>query len=157
VINTIRYGGRGVDEKDGEKIAIPIPPSVVLRRHGPLITVSITHPRKIQEILKEQGKDVGAINVKALIDTGASNSVITPKVAETLGLVHTGFQKVASVQDEQDRPVFYGYVVLPWGMGKEIPLVSCPLKNFDCLLGRDILEHWCITYNGRDGYIIVCD
>jgi predicted aspartyl protease len=157
VINTIGYGGRGVVEKDGKKIAVPIPPPVVLRQRGPLITVWITHPRKIQEILKEQGKDIASINVKALIDTGASNSVITPKVAETLGLVHTGFQKVASVQDEQDRPVFYGFVGLPWGMGKEIPLVSCPLKNFDCLLGRDILEHWCLTYNGRDGYIIICD
>lgn len=157
MINTIGYGGRGVVEKDGKKIAVPIPPPVVLRQRGPLITVWITHPRKIQEILKEQGKDIASINVKALIDTGASNSVITPKVAETLGLVHTGFQKVASVQDEQDRPVFYGFVGLPWGMGKEIPLVSCPLKNFDCLLGRDILEHWCLTYNGRDGYIIICD
>jgi len=157
VINTIRYGGRGVVEKDGEKITVPIPPPVVLRQHGPFIDVSITHPRKIQEIYKEQGKNVAIVNVKALIDTGASNSVITPKVAESLGLVHTGFQKVASVQDEQDRPVYFGYVVLPWGSGKEIPLVSCPLKNFDCLLGRDILGHWCITYNGRDGYIIICD
>ena len=41
--------------------------------------------------------------------------------------------------------------------GKEIPIVSCPLKNFDCLIGRDILLHWHFTYNGPDGSVVICD
>jgi len=95
--------------------------------------------------------------VNALIDTGASGTVITPRVADQLGLVHTGFQKVFSVQDEQQRPVYYGIIIFPWGIGKEIPIVSCPLKNFDCLIGRDILLYWHFTYNGPDGSIVICD
>jgi predicted aspartyl protease len=157
MINTIRYIGQGEVEKDGKKQPVSIPPSIVLNQMGAFIQVTLTHPKSVQDKFKEQGKTVPTVSVNALIDTGASGSVITPKVAEQLGLVHTGFQKVSSVQDEQQRPVYYGFIILPWGNGKEIPLVSCPLKNFDCLIGRDILLHWHFTYNGPDGSIVICD
>jgi len=42
-------------------------------------------------------------------------------------------------------------------MGKEVPVASCPLKDIDCLIGRDIQMHWNLTYNGKDGFIIICD
>ena len=157
MINTYRYGGQGKVEKDGKISIIPIPPPIVLNLKGPFIKVTITHPRIIQENFKQQGKSVPIVNIDALIDTGASGTVITPRVADQLGLVHTGFQRVSSVQDEQQRPFYYGYIMFPWGSGKEIPIVSCPLRNFDCLIGRDILLHWYFTYNGRDGSIVICD
>lgn len=157
MINTIRYTGQGEIEKDGKRSIAQIPPSVVLNQMGAFIKVTITHPRIIQEKLKEQGRNASTITVNALIDTGASGTVITPRVADQLGLIHTGFQRVSSVQDEQERPVYYGFIIFPWGMGKEIPIVSCPLKNFDCLIGRDILLHWHFSYNGPDGSIVICD
>jgi len=157
VINTYRYRGQGEVEKDGEKLIVPVPPSVVLNQMGAFIEVTITHPRIIQKNFKEQGKSIPTVRVNALIDTGASGTVITPRVADQLGLVHTGFQKVTSVQDEQQRPVYYGFIIFPWGGAKEIPIVSCPLKNFDCLIGRDILLHWHFTYNGPDGSVVICD
>jgi len=157
MINTYRYGGEGEVEKEGKKLVVKIPPRVVLRNMGPFVQVTITHPRIIQENFKQQGKDIPIISVNALIDTGASSTVITPRVADQLGLIHTGYQKVTSVQDEQQRPVYYGFIIAPWGKGIEIPIVSCPLKNFDCLIGRDILLYWHFTYNGPDGSIVICD
>ena len=157
MIRTYRYSGEGEAEKDGKKLTIPIPPPVVLNQKGAFIEVTIAHPRVIQEKLKQQGKKIPVVNVNALIDTGASSSVITPGIANQLGLVQTGFQKVSSVQDEQDRPAYYGFILFPWGSGKEIPIVSCPLKGFDCLIGRDILLHWHFTYNGPDGSVVICD
>jgi len=157
MITTYRYGGQREVEKEGKKATVQFPPRAVLAHVGPFIQVSITHPRIVQEQIKQHNKEIPGLQVKALIDTGASNSVISPSVADTLKLVHTGFQKVASVHDEQDRPVYYGFIVFPWGSGKEIPLVSCALKNFDCLLGRDILMHWHLTYHGTDGSIVICD
>lgn len=157
MINTYRYGGQGEVEKDGKKLVVQIPPPVVLNQMGAFIKVIITHPRIVQENFKQQGKSVPTVNVNALIDTGASGTVITPHVADQLGLVHTGFQRVSSVQDEQQRPVYYGFIIFPWGGGKEIPIVSCPLKKFDCLIGRDILLHWHFTYNGPDGSVVICD
>ena len=157
MINTYRYGGQGKVEKDGKESSVQIPPRVILDQMGAFIKVTITHPRVVQENLKQQGGNAPTISVNALIDTGASGTVITPRVADQLGLIHTGFQKVSSVQDEQQRPVYYGFIIFPWGSGKEIPFISCPLKNIDCLIGRDILLHWHFTYNGPDGSVVICD
>ncbi len=157
MINTYRYGGSDKVEKDGKKSIVQILPSVVLNQMGAFIKVTITHPRIVQENFKEQGKSTPTVSVNALIDTGASGTVITPHVADQLRLIQTGFQKVSSVQDEQQRSVYYGFIIFPWGSGKEIPIVSCPLKNFDCLIGRDVLLHWHFTYNGPDGSVVICD
>ena len=83
--------------------------------------------------------------------------MITPKIADQLGLLHTGYQKIFSVQDEKMQPVYFGFIKFPWGMGKITPIVSCPLRGVDCLIGRDILQHWHFTYNGPDGSITICD
>ncbi len=157
MINTYRYGGKGKKIEDGEEVEIQIPPHAILNRMGAFLKVTIAHPTAIQKEFEANGKTAPVISVNALIDTGASGTVITPKIAEELGLVHTGYQNVTSVQDEQKRPVFYGFITFPWGSGKEMPMVSCPLKQFDCLIGRDILMHWHFTYNGPDGSIVICD
>ena len=113
MINTIRYGGKGIVEKDGKKEIVQIPPSIILKYNGPYIQVSITHPHTIQEKLKSRGEDVPVITVNALIDTGASGCVITPKVADKLNLLQTGYHTVSSVQDEQQRPVYFGFIIFP--------------------------------------------
>jgi hypothetical protein len=54
MINSYRYGGESIIEKDGKKITIRVPPSIILRNNGAFINVTITHPRLIQEKLKEK-------------------------------------------------------------------------------------------------------
>lgn len=158
MINTIPFGGHQVVEKEGKTTIIPISPQIVLREKGAIIPVNITHPRAVASKLSEEGKPIPSIRCNALIDTGASLTVISPRIADELKLVQTGFQKITSVQDQQDRPEYYAFVQFGWGTGKEVPVVSCPLNGgFDCLIGRDIMMHWNFTYNGRDGYIIICD
>jgi hypothetical protein len=61
------------------------------------------------------------------------------------------------LQHDQEQPVYYGFIIFPWGNGKEIPIVCCPLNDVDCLIGRDILKHWYFAYNGADGSITICD
>lgn len=157
MINTFRYGGHKSFDKDGAIQAMELPPMEILEIKGPSLQVTITHPRIIQEDLRRKGQIVPSRQINALIDTGAITSVISPKIADELNLMHTGYQKVLSVQDEQEQPVYYGFIIFPWGSGKEIPIVCCPLKEFDCLIGRDILKHWHFTYNGLDGSITICD
>jgi len=160
MINTIRYGGEGKRKnKDGTEEIFQIPPQFVLNQMGAFLEVTITHPKIVSEEFQKKGQNTPSKKVRAMIDTGAFSSVITPQVAKELQLIHTGYQKVSSVQDEQDRPVYYGFILFPWGAGKEIPLIACPLKGhgFECLIGRDILIHWHFTYNGPDGSITICD
>ena len=157
MINTYRYGAKGKAIKEGKEIELDVPSWTVLKRMGAFLKVTIAHPRIVQEEYEKGGETAPQISVNALIDTGASGTVITPELAEKLKLVHTGFQNVTSVQDEQNRPVFFGSIIMPWGPGKELPMVACPLKGFDCLIGRDILMHWHFTYNGPDGSVVICD
>lgn len=157
MINTYRYGGHKVFSKDDEPQELDVSPGEILETKGPFLQVTVTHPRIVQEDLRKKGKSVPSLNVGALIDTGARSSVISPEIADGLNLIHTGYQKVLSVQDEQEQPVYYGFIVFPWGNGMEIPIVCCPLRNVDCLIGRDVLKHWYLTYNGVDGSITICD
>lgn len=158
MIITIPFGGhRQQDDGKGNKILIPMHPSVVLQNQGAIIPVTISHPKSVIEKLTSEGKPTPSIRVNALIDTGAFGTVITPKVAEELKLIQTGTQTITSVQDKQERPVYFATIHFHWGVGKEVSVASCPLTGFDCLIGRDILMHWNITYNGKDGFIIICD
>jgi predicted aspartyl protease len=157
MINTYRYGGHKTFHKDGRVQQVEVSPSDILEVKGPFLQVTITQPRLIQEELRRQGEKVPSLTVNALIDTGADTSVISSRIANDLDLMHTGYKNVLSVQDEQEQPVYYGFIIFPWGNGKEIPIVCCPLKEVDCLIGRDILKHWHFTYNGADGSITICD
>lgn len=157
MINIYRYGDHKNLSRDGEIQELEAPANEFLEIKGPFLQVTITHPRKIQEALKRKGLKVSSLHVNALIDTGASFTAVSLKIADELNLVQTGYQKISSVQDEQVQPVYYGFIIFPWGNGKEIPIVGCPLKEFDCLIGRDILKHWYVAYNGIDGSITICD
>ncbi|MCK4232928.1 retroviral-like aspartic protease family protein [candidate division WOR-3 bacterium] len=160
MISNLRYSAEAKSKTvDGEERVIQIPPPIVLARLGPFLKVTISHPRIVQEDFQKKSKSSPSKVIKAMIDTGASGTVIKPEIAEELRLIHTGYQNVSSVQDEQKRPVYYGLIIFHWGSAKEIPMVSCPLKGseFDCLIGRDILKHWHLTYNGPNGSIVICD
>jgi len=158
MIATLRLTATGKTVQDGKEVSVNLSPAQVLYQVGPVIDVTITQPSDIQKQYEEEKKEVASITTRAMIDTGASTTVITPRIAESAQLIHTGYRKVSSVHDKRERPVYYGLVMFPaLGGAKALPLVSCELKRFDCLIGRDILMHWHFTYNGRDGSIVVCD
>jgi predicted aspartyl protease len=157
MINTYRYEGHKSLRKDSKTQKLEVQPNKVLEIQGPFIKVTITHPVEIQEELRRKGLEVSRLQVNALIDTGASFTAVSSKIVDDLNLVQTGFQKISSVLDEKVLPVYYGFIIFPWGNGKEISIVSCPIKEFDCLIGRDILNRWYFNYNGVDGSITICD
>lgn len=159
MINSIRYSSlktKGKD-RDGKDVEIVIPANQTLNVRGPILNITITQPPAVAQKLIKEGKQPLAINVQGLIDTGAAGSVISPSVAHKLGLIQTGTRKVTSVQDEQDRPVYFAAYVFPWGAALQVSVAACPIKGVECLIGRDVLRFWHFTYNGRDGSITICD
>jgi len=159
MINDFEYGVVTVTEKDGVKTPQVVPPNIGLLNFGPLIPVIITHPQSVAAQMQKEGKKIPAKTVTALIDTGAFGSVIIPELAAELGLLQTGFRKVTSVQNEEDQPAFFARLQFQWGKGKDVSVVSCPLKTgpFQVLIGRDIMQHWNLIYNGAKGTVTVCD
>jgi hypothetical protein len=138
----IRYGGTARRRTNGDEEEVSVPPRQVLHLAGPFIQqITITHPHDVAVIFEGEGRQIPAVVVNALIDTGASSTVITPEVADQLSLVHTGFSVVQSVQDEQERPEYFCRLNFPWGIGIEIPVVACPLPGIEygCLIGREVL------------------
>lgn len=159
MIIPVRYGGHTEVEKEGKKIQVQVHPAQVLLQAGAFIDVTLSHPKAVKEQLRKLGKNAPSISVKALIDTGANCTLATQKVINEVGLLQTGTQKVFSIQNEQVQPTYYGLITFGWGAGKEIPITSCtfPFNNYDCVIGRDILMYWHLTYNGPDGSIVICD
>lgn len=144
-------------EKDGKKTRTVIPGSLVLLDEGPVISVIITHPDVVSRELHKQNKEVKVLTVNGLIDTGASSCIVTKKIVDELQLLYTGQARVTSVQDEQERPQYFARFQFEWGAYKDVSVIECPLQGCDCIIGRNILIHWHLTYNGSGGFISICD
>ena len=119
---------------------------VELRRTGPKIRVTIGHPRAEVEAAERANIELKKpYTIWALIDTGASRTVINPQLAATCGLRQTGQAKISSAGQVAVRPEFAGAILFPDAELRgfdPLSLVACHLPEQDvaCLLGRDVLE-----------------
>jgi predicted aspartyl protease len=106
------------------------------------------------------GLEFPELPVRALIDTGASLTIINPQIAATCKLKQTGHQKINAVGGEAgEYPEYAAAIRFP---ESELPglgtarVVACPIIRqpfFSCLIGRDILQKWLLIYNGRSGEV----
>jgi len=97
------------------------------------------------------------ITVSALIDTGASLSVIQQGLPKQLGLHPVGVQYINTASSENIACSQYALqLILQATGGIQIPVsfaalfTEAPLKgqNIHCLLGRDFLAHCVLVYTG---------
>jgi len=135
-------------------------PKFALQAQGPWIEVVVTHPKPVVEAIQETGATVSTERAIALIDTGASMSVVSDALALKLGLLSTdNTVRIQSVQDQQERPEYFAAIRLPWGATENVVVAACLLEieGIDCLIGRDIMMNWIMTYNGREGSITISD
>ena len=133
----------------------------VLEKTGPQIYIEISAPS--DEI--KDGTAVGLeypppFGIHAVIDTGASLTVVNPQVVTTCRLRFTGFVTVASVEKFGKYPQHAARIRFP-GTGLTeldgVPVVACEISKqpYACLIGRDILRNWLLTYNGRKGTVSI--
>ena len=109
----------------------------------------------------EDGESVGLeypspLRLLALIDTGASLSVVNPEVAQTCKLRPTGITKVYAAGGIGRWPEYAATISFPEYNLKSFELVrvvGCPLpqQEWSCLIGRDLMRRWLFTYDGRTG------
>jgi len=80
------------------------------------------------------------VNFMALWDTGATNTVITQKVVDALGLQSTGFATVSHAQGKKVVETYFVNIMLPNGVG--VPMLKVTkgeLDGPDLLIGMDII------------------
>jgi gag-polyprotein putative aspartyl protease len=140
-------------------VKLPFTPTVLLLQ-GPHIAILISATRLELDEGRAVGLEFPELPVRALIDTGASLTVINPQIATTCKLKQTGYQMINAVGGEAgEYPEYAAAISFP---GTRLPgldatrVVACPIIRqpfFSCLLGRDIMRKWLFTYDGRTGEV----
>ena len=124
-----------------------------LKQIGPVCQVRIGVSSVTSQVLSSGGESIPPpIEVAALIDTGAGGTCIKPEVVKTLGLVCRGVTQIATPSTKAHSCNLYDVsihfpngVLLPTIMAIEAPLEG---QNIQCLIGRDVLAHGILIYNG---------
>ena len=104
------------------------------------------------------------VQIRGLIDTGASGTCVDPSVLTTLGLSPTGSVTVNTPSTGNQPHVADQYdvsLLIPGALATHAPLavpnlpVMCAelltAQGFHALIGRDILSHCLFSFNGAMG------
>lgn len=127
-----------------------------LRQHGPILPVQIGVPDAMAEQMRAQGQTPPAPEeIAALVDTGASITAINVATAQRLGLVPTGSIQIAGATGVATKPVFAAKIRftdpdITYG-AMRVGGADLHAPNFEILIGRDVLCHIHLAYDGRKG------
>lgn len=153
-ILNVQLGGEG-KKADGTKVQIH--PQVALLQRGPIVQVSVTVGRAIaQEIVQKGGSVPAPVSGLALIDTGATSTCVDEQAAQQLQLPAIDVVTVASASHPSTQQNVYPIQIEVVGLPIRVDApraVSAPLKAQGLLLlvGRDVLQHTLLVYNGPTG------
>jgi predicted aspartyl protease len=137
----------------------PAHPRTALQHRGPVVQVSITLQQSMATALVELGKQVPQpITGWALIDTGASCTCIDDEAARQMQLPVIDVGTMSSASHAKTSSNIYPIQIEVTGfpIRFESPrTMGAALKEQDLLLliGRDILVHCTLFYNGITGEI----
>lgn len=126
-----------------------------LRGTGPIIDVDVAAPLALEEELRRVQQPIPQpVGLAAMIDTGASSSVIQEGLAAQIGLQPIGVAKVNTPSSTNVE--CYEYAVrfaFPNNVVVAATVIEAPLKgqHIQGLIGRDVLEHALLVYIGYTG------
>jgi hypothetical protein len=110
--------------------------------------------------LKEQGKvvddDIKHIRAQMLVDTGASGSAVDRTIIDELALIPTGAISIATPSHESHEVLTYDIDLIIEENNfhiQDIQVFATGLHNqgIQGLIGRDVLQHMLLIYNGYSG------
>ena len=125
-----------------------------LRQVGPIIEVTLTPSVIFLERMNISPFVAKAIKLLAMIDTGASGTIISESIPAKLGinpvgttLINTPSSTNVCCNQFNVQIVFPNNVNIPSIVITEAPLQG---QHIQCLIGRDILQHGVLIYTGYD-------
>ena len=132
-------------------------------RHGPILTAGLAKPTP----LREPDTKVSVTQVRALVDTGATLTCITPEMADRVGLPLLGKTTMISASEKRDVNLYLASFLIPFGVpGKaqyqgvvdDMPMMEFKMEGSEIqmLLGRDILCQGVFQMVGYDGRFMFC-
>lgn len=125
-----------------------------LRRIGPVIDVILTPSAEYAKALDIPVSSIKTVVVSAMIDTGASGTVISEGLAAKLGIEPIGKIKMHTPSTTNIiYPQYNIQIIFPKNViFSSIVVTEAPLQgqHIQCLIGRDVLEEGVLIYNGYD-------
>lgn len=125
---------------------------------GPLIEMKVMQSPQLVAELKKAGLNFAApCIINALIGTDASSLAIDTTILQSLGIKPTGTVKVHTPSTQGDGEEMCQYDIhVVIGEGQSYPLtmvlpaigVAIANQGFCALIGREILNHCVLTYDG---------
>ena len=130
-----------------------------LSREGPTIGVIVRPSSAFLSAQKDQGSDAEVPSVRSLmlVDTGASGSAVDQEVIAMLGLQPTGAISIATPSHARHEVLTYDIdLIIEQNQFHlaDVPVFATGLKNqgIQGLIGRDVLQHMLLVYNGYAGH-----
>lgn len=142
---------------DGKLISVP--PAVALQQRGPVVQVTVTLAEAMVTALTQQGKPTPQpVSGWAMLDTGASNTCIDDEEAQRMNLPVIGVGSMTSASHAKTPsnidPIQIEVTGFPIRF-QSPRTMGAALKEQGLLLliGRDLLMHSVLIYNGATGQI----
>lgn len=121
---------------------------------GPLVEVVVGPSALFSQVMAKKGLPIPSpVKAMAMIDTGASSTIVTPSVIRALGLSPVGLGELVSplATVPATAPQYNIGIGFPGGMvvGSAIAVEApIPAQAIQVLIGRDILSRGVLTYIG---------
>jgi predicted aspartyl protease len=153
-----QFAGQG-KTPDGKIIMVP-PPACLMQR-GPCVQVSITLADQIaSELIKRQEPVPAPVSGLALIDTGAISTCIDEETAKQMQLPVVNVVNMASASHACTKanqyPIKLQIAGLPMFFNSTATAAPLKIQGLIALIGRDLLQHCTLIYNGSLGQISLC-
>ncbi len=123
-----------------------------LQETGPVVEIKLTIGLKLEDILRKKGQNLlSPIQARAMIDTGATGTVVSEDIIKQLNLNPVGTALINTPSSSNVQCYKYLMRILfANNVTIEVVVISAPLKDQDiqCLVGRDILKLGVFIYIG---------
>ncbi|MBM3216726.1 hypothetical protein FJZ36_17660 [Candidatus Poribacteria bacterium] len=123
-----------------------------LLQDGPLVEVRFGIGAVLADILRKQGSAIPEfVAGHALIDTGATRTVVRQDILQQLHLNPVGVTHITTASSQGVRCYEYlARIVFPSNVVIETVVIGAPLRGqpINCLVGRDILSQSVLVYVG---------
>lgn len=132
-----------------------------MTQRGPCVQVTIGLARSFATQLLQSGKSIPqTISGLALIDTGATSTCIDDAAAQQVGLPVVNVVNVASASHASTQQNVYPIQVEITGLPISIEAsnaigAALAPQGILALIGRDVLQHCTVFYNGVTGEITI--
>lgn len=125
-----------------------------LQMEGPVVEVQFLLPKELEARYLAENKPLPEpVKVRALIDTGATNCAVQEDIPQKLGLQPIDTKTISTPSGDIKCYLYFMRMLIPThNIITEGAFTAVPglvVQHLHCLLGRDLLAHGELLYQGK--------